>query len=94
MKKNWILAAALACASSMGAAITVNADEAYRVYSVSDARTAKSVSQAIQDESASDMMAMPATAPAGAALAPPGYYMMFLIDDKGVPSVAKMVKLG
>jgi len=35
-----------------------------------------------------------ATAPADAAFAPPGYYMMFLIDDKGVPSVAKMVKLG
>jgi hypothetical protein len=35
-----------------------------------------------------------ATAPNGAALAPPGYYLMFLIDDKGVPSVGKMVKLG
>ena len=35
-----------------------------------------------------------ATAPAGAALAPPGYYMMFLIDDKGVPSIAKILKLG
>ena len=35
-----------------------------------------------------------ATAPADAAFAPPGYYMMFLIDDQGVPSVAKMVKLG
>ncbi|MCY7348126.1 MAG: DUF1929 domain-containing protein [Pyrinomonadaceae bacterium] len=34
------------------------------------------------------------TAPADAALVPPGYYMMFIIDDKGVPSVAKMVKLG
>jgi hypothetical protein len=35
-----------------------------------------------------------ATAPVDAAIAPPGYYMMFIIDDKGVPSVAKMVKLG
>jgi hypothetical protein len=35
-----------------------------------------------------------ATAPIDAAIAPPGYYMMFIIDDKGVPSVAKMVKLG
>jgi hypothetical protein len=34
------------------------------------------------------------TAPIDAAIAPPGYYMMFIIDDKGVPSVAKMVKLG
>jgi WD40 repeat protein len=35
-----------------------------------------------------------ATAPAAASLAPPGYYMMFIIDNNGVPSVAKMVKLG
>jgi hypothetical protein len=35
-----------------------------------------------------------ATAPIDAAIAPPGYYMMFIINDKGVPSVAKMVKLG
>jgi hypothetical protein len=33
------------------------------------------------------------TAPAAASLAPPGYYMMFVIDNNGVPSVAKMVKL-
>jgi hypothetical protein len=28
------------------------------------------------------------TAPVGATLAPPGYYMLFLLDDQGVPSVA------
>ncbi|MFI8265942.1 glyoxal oxidase [Streptomyces sp. NRRL F-2747] len=32
--------------------------------------------------------------PAGAADAPPGYYMLFLLDAKGVPSTAKWVKLG
>lgn len=31
-------------------------------------------------------------APAGALLAPPGYYMLFILDD-GVPSVAKIVQL-
>jgi hypothetical protein len=34
-----------------------------------------------------------ATAPSAASIAPPGYYMMFIIDNNGVPSVAKMVKL-
>ena len=32
-------------------------------------------------------------APATAALAPPGDYMVFIVDDKGVPSVAKIVHL-
>jgi hypothetical protein len=29
----------------------------------------------------------------GPTVAPPGYYMLFLLNDKGVPSVAKFVKL-
>ncbi len=33
-------------------------------------------------------------APTSSAIAPPGYYMLFVLNDKGVPSVAKMVKLG
>ncbi|MGW7457370.1 galactose oxidase-like domain-containing protein [Streptomyces sp. NPDC054797] len=32
--------------------------------------------------------------PPGAADAPPGYYMLFLLNAKGVPSAAKWVKLG
>jgi len=32
--------------------------------------------------------------PSGADAAPPGYYMLFLIDDKGVPSIARWVQLG
>jgi hypothetical protein len=32
-------------------------------------------------------------APASSALAPPGYYMLFIVNDKGVPSVASMVQL-
>ena len=31
-------------------------------------------------------------APANANLAPPGYYMLFLVNTNGVPSVAKMVR--
>lgn len=32
--------------------------------------------------------------PPTAADAPPGYYMLFLLNAKGVPSTAKWVKLG
>ena len=34
-----------------------------------------------------------ATAPANANVAPPGYYMLFIIDSNGVPSVARMVNI-
>lgn len=33
------------------------------------------------------------TAPASGNVAPPGYYMMFVVDDRGVPSVASMIKV-
>ena len=33
-------------------------------------------------------------APSSGSIAPPGYYMLFVLNDKGAPSVAKMVKLG
>jgi hypothetical protein len=33
------------------------------------------------------------TAPTSANAAPPGYYMLFLVNDQGVPSVAKFVRL-
>jgi hypothetical protein len=32
-------------------------------------------------------------APASSTLAPPGHYMLFLIDDEGAPSIAKIVRL-
>jgi hypothetical protein len=35
-----------------------------------------------------------ATAPANANVAPPGVYMLFVIDANGVPSVARMVRVG
>jgi hypothetical protein len=33
-------------------------------------------------------------APATANLAPPGYYMLFIVDTNGVPSMAAMIRLG
>ena len=35
-----------------------------------------------------------ATAPINANLAPPGPYMLFLVNESGVPSVARMVTVG
>jgi Galactose oxidase-like, Early set domain/Bacterial Ig-like domain/Kelch motif len=35
-----------------------------------------------------------ATAPANPNIAPPGVYMLFVIDENGVPSVARMVRMG
>ena len=34
-----------------------------------------------------------ATAPPNGTYAPPGYYMLFVISDDGVPSIAKYVRL-
>jgi hypothetical protein len=34
------------------------------------------------------------TAPANGNVGPPGYYMLFIVDGTGVPSVAKIVRLG
>ena len=34
------------------------------------------------------------TAPSSANLAPPGHYLLFLIDSNGVPSVARIVRIG
>jgi hypothetical protein len=34
-----------------------------------------------------------ATAPANANIAPPGYYMLFILDTNGVPSIARMVSV-
>src|SRR5262249_32861568 len=37
--------------------------------------------------------ALTVTAPPNANIAPPGYYMLFIVDDNGVPSVAPFVQL-
>ncbi len=34
------------------------------------------------------------TAPSRPALAPPGHYMLFILNDRGVPSVAKIIRIG
>ncbi len=34
------------------------------------------------------------TAPANANLAPPGHYMLFILNRNGVPSVARIIRVG
>ena len=34
------------------------------------------------------------TAPANGNIAPPGYYMLFIVDSSGIPSVAKFIRMG
>lgn len=44
-------------------------------------------------QSASDGDSLRLKAPAAPNLAPPGYYMLFVLNQKGVPSVAQMIQL-
>ena len=44
--------------------------------------------------SASGATSLLVTAPATSAQAPPGHYMLFLIDSRGVPSVANIIRIG
>jgi hypothetical protein len=34
------------------------------------------------------------TAPANANLAPPGHYLLFLVNANGAPSVARIIRIG
>jgi len=38
--------------------------------------------------------ALTVTAPANANLAPPGWYLVFILDKNGVPSIGKFVHIG
>jgi hypothetical protein len=40
-----------------------------------------------------DATTLTVTAPASAFVAPPGYYMLFLVNRAGTPSVAKIVQI-
>ena len=45
-------------------------------------------------QAAADGQSLTVTPPAAGKLAPPGPYMLFIINDRGVPSVAQTVLLG
>jgi hypothetical protein len=82
-----------------GRAFTVQTPDAASVAKVSLVRLG-SVTHAFNQEQRFDFLSFSAvagsltvTAPANGNLAPPGYYMLFLINGNGVPSVASMVRL-
>ena len=42
---------------------------------------------------ARDASSITVTAPVSGNLAPPGHYLMFVLDENGVPSLAKVVRI-
>ena len=86
--------------TTYGANMTVNTPDAAAISSVSFVRLS-SVTHAIN----TDQRYIPLTftqgqnsltvqAPTNANIAPPGYYMLFILNGNGVPSVAKIVQIG
>ena len=43
--------------------------------------------------SASGASSITVSAPATASMAPPGYYLLFIVDSRGVPSIAKIIRI-
>jgi len=81
-----------------GSSFTVATPDAARVASVSLIRT-PAVTHAFDQDQRFQRLGftqagggLTVQAPANANLAPPGYYMLFLVDTNGVPSVAAMVR--
>ena len=81
-----------------GQSFTVTTPDAGRIASVSLIRT-PSVTHAFDQNQRFQRLAftqnagsLTVTAPANANLAPPGYYMLFVVDTDGVPSVASFVR--
>ncbi len=82
-----------------GSTFTVTTPDAARIASVSLIRT-PAVTHAFDQNQRFQRLNFSQTggglsvqAPANANLAPPGYYMLFLVDTNGVPSVASMIRL-
>ncbi len=81
-----------------GSSFTVTTPDAARIASVSLIRT-PSVTHAFDENQRFQFLNFTAgsgslnvQAPASANLAPPGYYMLFLVDTTGVPSVASLLR--
>jgi hypothetical protein len=83
-----------------GASFTVQTPEAASISKVTLVRLS-SVTHAINMNQRFNTLAftrgtgsLSVTAPANANLAPPGHYLLFLLSDQGVPSVAKVLRVG
>ena len=88
-------------AISYGQAFTVGTPDAARIVKATWIRLS-SVTHAFNQNQRMNYLPVTAgggasvtvTAPASANLAPPGHYMLFLIDSNGVPSVASIIRIG
>ena len=85
--------------TTYGATITVGTPDAARIASVSLIRLG-SVTHAINMDQrflplgfTAGSGTLSVQAPANANLAPPGYYMLFIVDGNGVPSVAATIRI-
>jgi len=82
-----------------GAAITVQTPDASRIASVAFMRMGSVTHSANMDQRlvpltfTADAGSLSVQGPANANLAPPGNYMLFIIDTTGVPSVAAVIKI-
>jgi hypothetical protein len=84
-------------ATTYGSSMTVSTPDAASIKSVNLVSLAADTHQSDMDQHfvplnfTAGSGSLTVQAPASAALAPPGNYMLFIVNDKGVPSVASMV---
>jgi Domain of unknown function (DUF1929)/Fibronectin type III domain len=84
-------------ATTYGSSITVSTPDAASIKSVNLVSLAADTHQSDMDQHfvpldfTAGSGSLNVHAPASAALAPPGNYMLFIVNDKGVPSVASMI---
>ena len=82
-----------------GTPFTIDTPDAARIASVSLVRMGSETHSVDQDQRFMSLNftrgsgALTVDAPANGNLAPPGWYMVFLVDDQGVPSVASIVQV-
>jgi hypothetical protein len=85
---------------SYGSSFTVQTPDATTISSVALIRNGSPTHAFDQDQRFVSLSftagsgALSVTAPPNGNIAPPGYYMLFLVDSSGVPSVAKFVQVG
>jgi hypothetical protein len=90
---------AASAGASYGGTITVSTPDASSIRSVNLVSLGADTHQMDMNQHfvplnfTADGSTLSVQAPAGSALAPPGYYMLFIVNDKGVPSVASMVQM-
>jgi hypothetical protein len=89
--------ASATAAATYGSDITVSTPDAASIRSVNLVSLAADTHQSDMDQHFVPLTftagsgSLTVQAPTAAALAPPGTYMLFIVDDKGVPSVASMI---